>query len=194
MFYSICRELVAICFKIFFRVKAYGTRFIPLRGAFILASNHVSNLDPMVLGVVCPRALNYMGKHTLFSNRISSWLMYHLRVFPVKRNSADFFAVKEAIKRLKEGGALLLFPEGGRSSNSGPAEPEPGIGFLALKLNIPVVPAFVKGTEGVLPKGAKMVRPKQISVYFGKQILSERRMPYQEFAQLVMEAIRHLAC
>lgn len=185
---------MSICFKILFRVKAYGKKNIPKYGAFILASNHVSNLDPVVLGIACPRKLHYMAKKELFSNAFSSWLMYHVNVFPVKRNSVDFSAIREAIKRLKSGGGLLLFPEGSRRLTGALSEPEPGVGFLAAKLDIPVVPAFVKGTEWVLPRGAKFIRPKKISVYFGEQILIERRMPYQEISKLIMENIGHLAC
>jgi 1-acyl-sn-glycerol-3-phosphate acyltransferase len=194
MLYSICRLIALIGFKFLFRVKAYGRNNIPKSGAFILASNHVSNLDPMALGVVCPRKLNFMAKDNLFSNRFLYWFFTNLRCFPVNRSTADISALREAMKRLKNGGALLLFPEGSRSLNGSFTEPEPGIGFLAGKLQIPVVPAFVKGTEDALPKGAKTIRPNKISVIFGKQILVERRMPYQQIAELIMENIRHLAC
>ncbi len=160
-----------------------------------MASNHVSYLDPLAIGSVCPQRLNYMARHDLFNNPMLSWLLRQYHVFPVKRNYADISALKEAMARVKNGGGLLLFPEGtrsqdGRLSNNVDA----GIGFLAAKLPVPVIPVFVKGTENALPKGAKFIFPTKVTVYFGKQIQIERRMPYQDIAQLVMESVRHLSC
>lgn len=181
-------------FKVLFRFRVKGREHIPRKGAFILASNHVSYLDPIALGVACPRKLNFMAKQELFVNPWFSKLMSAVCAFPIKRDSADLFALKEAMRRLKSGKALVLFPEGSRRFDGTSAEPQAGIGFLAAKLNVPVVPAWIKGTAVALPKGAKSIKPVKVSVYFGKQIFIERRMPYQEIAKTVMENIRHLSC
>ena len=194
MSYFIGRLICFLVLKTLFRIKVYGKENIPKRGAFILASNHASFLDPPTLGVACPRKLNFMARHDLFSNRLFSWLLTSWGVFPVKRNSADLSALKEAIQRLKDGEALLLFPEGSRGFEGASFEPQPGIGFLAAKVNVPVIPAFVKGTEKALPKEAKFFKPARISVCFGKQIPIERGMPYQTIANLTMDNIRHLSC
>lgn len=176
------------------RIKAYGKENLPEKGGFILASNHVSNLDPVALGVACPRALNYMAKHELFSNPLASWVLYHSNAFPLKRDTADLSAIKEAIRRVKAGSGLLLFPQGTRVADLDDRTPQPGVGFLAAKLDAPVIPAFVKGTSDALPKGAKFIRPKKISIYFGPQISVERGLPYEQIASMVMDNIRRLAC
>lgn len=195
MIHDFSRFLCILFFKLICRVKVKGKGNIPKRGGFILASNHVSYLDPMAVGSSCPRRLNYMARHDLFANPVFSWLLYRWRAFPVKRNSADRFALKEAMSRVEKGGGLLLFPEGTRSQDARLSDkPEPGIGFLAAKLNVPVIPVFVKGTERVLPKGAKFVVSAKVTVCFGKQIHIERRMPYQDIAQLILDRIRHLSC
>ena len=194
MLYSILRLLSAIILKILFRFKAKGLEHIPKRGGFILASNHVSYLDPIAVGVACPRKLNYMAKEELFCNPLFSRLLSRIGVFPVKRDSADLSALKEAMRRVRIGGALVLFPEGSRRFDGTSHEPYSGIGFLAAKLNVPVIPAFVKGTEKALPAGAKFIRLTNISVCFGKQISIERRMPYQDIAGHIMDNIRHLSC
>jgi 1-acyl-sn-glycerol-3-phosphate acyltransferase len=194
MVYYLSRALSVILFKLLFRIKVRGKEYIPKKGAFILASNHVSYLDPLALGVACPRKLNYMARHDLFSSAFASWWFTCVGAFPVKRNSADIAAFRTAIRRLKDGAGLLLFPEGTRQERSvSLGNPEPGIGFLASKLNVPVIPAFVKGTDEVLPKGAKFIVPKKIFVSFGKQISIERGLPYQNVAKLIMENIRQLA-
>lgn len=194
MLYSILRLLSFIMFKILFRFKAQGLEHIPERGGFILASNHVSYLDPIAVGVACQRKLNYMAKEELFFNPLFSRFLSSIGVFPVKRDSADLSALKEAMRRVRMGGALVLFPEGSRRFDGASGEPYPGIGFLAAKLNVPVIPAFVKGTEKALPVGAKFIRLTNISVCFGKQISIERRMPYQDIAGHIMDNIRHLSC
>mgnify|MGYP001605697908 CR=1 FL=1 len=195
MIHDFSRFLCILFFKLVCRVEVKGRDNIPGGGGFILASNHVSYLDTMAVGSACPRRLNNMAMHDLFSCRLSSWFLSALGVFPVKRNSADISALKEAMVRVERGGGLLLFPEGTRSQDGKLSEKsEAGIGFLAAKLNVPVIPVFVKGTEKALPKGAKFIVPAKVAVCFGKQIHIERRMPYQDIAQLILDHIRHLSC
>jgi 1-acyl-sn-glycerol-3-phosphate acyltransferase len=195
MIYAFSRFLCILFFKLVCKVEVKGRDNIPEEGGFILASNHVSYLDPVAVGSVCPRRLNYMARHDLFTNPIFSWLLHQYGVFPVKRNYADISALKEALVCVKKGGGLLLFPEGTRSQDGRLSnKAEPGIGFLAAKLNVPVIPVFVKGTEKALPRGAKFIVPAKVAVCFGKQIHIERRMPYQDIAQLILDHIRHLSC
>jgi len=191
MLYTVLRFLCALIFKTVFRLEVRGKEYIPKKGGFILAANHISYLDPIAVGVACPRKLNFMARHDLFANRWFSWLLSNVGAFAIKRDSADLSALKEAMQRLRCGEPLVLFPEGSRRFNGTSVEPQPGIGFLAMKLNVPVIPALIKGTEIALPKRAKFIRPVKVSVHFGKQILIERGMTYQEIAQLIMERIRN---
>lgn len=195
MLYRILRIFAVPLMRVLFRMEVKGVGYIPRQGGFILASNHLSYLDPVVLGAACPRTLSFMARHDLFSNPWFSWLITMLGAFPVRRDSADASALKEAMLRVKNGQVLVVFPEGRRRGfNEAGEKPLPGVGFLATKLAIPVIPAFISGSEKALPKDTKFIRPHKISVRFGKQILIERRMPYQDAAHLIMENIRHLAC
>lgn len=192
MVYRVLRSISVLIFKILFRIKVFGKTNLPKNGGFILASNHTSYLDPIALGVACPRKLNFMAKEELFFNPAFACFMSALGAFPVRRNSADLSALKEAMRRLKRGEVLTLFPEGSRRSDSVSAEPYPGIGFLAAKLNVPVIPAYIQGSNYALPKQAKFIKATQISVYFGKQIYIERKLSYQDIAQQIMTNIRYL--
>ncbi|TRZ96177.1 1-acyl-sn-glycerol-3-phosphate acyltransferase [bacterium] len=194
MVHDISRFIAFILIKILFRLKVKGIENIPKKGAFILASNHVSYLDPPVVGVSCPRRLSYMARDTLFLQPLFAWWLRKVGVFPVKRNSADISAFKESLRRLAQGGGLLIFPEGTRQKNGVLGSAEPGVGFLVAKTNLPVIPVFVKGTEKILPKDAKRLNLSNITVCFGEQIPLERRMPYQDIALLIMNSIRHLSC
>lgn len=192
MLYNILKAIAILILKIVFRIRVSGKKYIPQEGGFIIASNHFSYLDPIAIGVACPRRLNFMARDDLFYNPFFSWLITTLGAFPVKRHSPDSSALKEAIRRVRNGQPLVLFPEGRRGSQGLPLEPQAGIGFLVAKLDVPVIPAFVRGTERALPKGAKFIRPEKIFVYFGKEIFIERRQPYQDISQRIMEEIRRL--
>ena len=195
MVHSICRFICIVFCKFMLRLKVHGGENIPKSGGFILASNHVSYLDPFIVGSSCPRKLNYMARHDLFSTPFLSWLLYSVGAFPIKRNTADISALREAMRRVKSGKVLLLLPEGRRKEIDGEsfARPQAGIGFLAEKLGVPVIPVFVKGSEEAFPKGAKSIRPVRVNVYFGRPIKIERGLPYQDIAEEIMKNIRHLS-
>ena len=180
--------------KIFCRLEVYGRDNIPKTGGFILASNHVSFLDPLAVGVSIDRKVSFVARHDLFSVPLLGWWMSGVGAFPVKRDSTGLSALREAICRLRRGEGLVLFPEGKRSPDGSPGEPESGVGFIAVKSEVPVIPVLIKGTDRAFPKGAKFIKPHKISVYFGSQILIERGMPYSEIAEEIMFKLRHLSC
>lgn len=194
MLYYFLRPLAIFLCKILFRIRVEGKQFIPKRGAFILASNHLSYLDPIVLGVACPRRLNFMARDDLFDIPIFSLLIRILGAFPVKRYSPDISSFKDALKRLKEGKPVVVFPQGRRTFSDEPYLALPGIGFLAVKAKVSVIPSYIEGTDKALPINAKFIRLKPVKVTFGKEIYIERRKPYnyQEVSDQIMEAIRRL--
>lgn len=194
MSYKFFRFIFWLFAKIYLRLKVIGKNNFPKTGGLIVASNHVSYLDPVLVGVSADREINFMAKKELFSNPIMSKLLWSWHVFPVKRDSADLFAIKEAIRRVKKGEGLLIFPEGTRQSGKEFGKPEEGVGFLVSKLNVPVIPVYVSGTDQALPKDAKFLKPKKVSVHFGKPILFERRTSYQDIAVKIMEEIKKLSC
>lgn len=178
MFYSVSRFICLAAFKLFFRISSQGAENIPKEGGFILASNHASFLDPVALGVSCRRSLIYMARDSLFRNRIFGWLLARINTFPLKRESADVGALREAIKRLNEGAGLVLFPGGTRTQNGLTKELHEGVGFLSAKANVPIVPAFIRGSGEALPKGAKFFKPKKITVLFGGIINAQQFKDY----------------
>src|SRR3989338_6346732 len=117
MIHTVSRFICFLISRLFFRISWQGRENIPKKKGFIIASNHVSYLDPVMVGVACPRKLNYMARHDLFSNHFFSFWLYNVGAFPVRRKTADISALKEAIKRLNDGEGLILFPEGGRVEN-----------------------------------------------------------------------------
>ena len=173
------------------RMRVYGRENLPRRGGYILASNHTSFLDPVILGVVAPRPLNFMAKNELFRIFILGRLVSMVGAFPVMREKADIGAVREAIRRLKEGKVLLLFPEGTRTDAEILRQGLPGGGMLAVKADVPIIPVLIIGAERALPKKARFVRFRPIRVYFLEKIVpaGKSKKDYGVLTGVVMEKI-----
>lgn len=177
--------------KLLFPCRVAGLANLP-RGGFIFASNHVSNLDPMLIGISSRRRLSYMAKDSLFKNNFFRFILYQVGAFPVKRGAADVGAMREALKRLKNGCPVVVFPEGTRKKSEAQAKAHAGIGFLALKSGLPVVPVFIKGADKVLPPGAKFPRRHLIEVEFGAPTTYSEQDPYPAVADQILQQINAL--
>jgi 1-acyl-sn-glycerol-3-phosphate acyltransferase len=150
-----------------FRLRARGTENIP-PGGFVLAANHVSNLDPWPLGLpIWPRRfLRFMAKAELY------WWPLRLLLdaggaFPVRRGEADAEAIETAVRLAREGHVVAMFPEGTRRRKGlrkkWEARPRTGAARIALEAGVPLVPAATKGTDS-------LVRFGQIKVAYGAPI------------------------
>lgn len=194
MFYAVGRALCALFFWSLFGLRAKGRDLVPRTGAYILAGNHASFLDPVAFGVACPRQINYLARKSLFRNRVFGWILKMVHVIPLKRGAADLGAMKEALRRLEKGEGLLLFPEGTRTETGELGRGHHGVGFLARKAGVPVIPAYVHGTFEALPKGAKGLRPARVTVVFGPALRFEGRQELsdQDIADRIMAEIKRL--
>jgi 1-acyl-sn-glycerol-3-phosphate acyltransferase len=192
MIYYITYFLTKVLSWIFFPFTAHQTRNIPREGAFILASNHISNLDPVVLGICSVRRINFMAKIELFKGALGFFLS-RLGAFPVKRGEADLGAMKEALKRLKNGRVVLIFVEGTRRIGNEPSKAQAGAGFLAMKSGVPIVPVYVKGTNQVMAPGTKFLKRGPLSATFGEPFFVNDAPSYEEASQRILEKIYALA-
>lgn len=177
---------------IYFPFTAHQTINIPRQGAFILASNHISNLDPVVLGICSVRRLNFMAKIELFKGALGFFLT-RLGAFPVKRGESDFGAMKEALKRLKNGKVVLIFVEGTRRTGNEPPKAQAGVGFLAMKSGVPIVPVLVQGTNQVMAPGTKFFKRGPVSSTFGKPFYVTDAPSYEAASQRILDQIYALA-
>ncbi len=146
MFYALARELVSLAFHIYFKIIVLGRENIPKqKGSYIIASNHVSNNDPPMVGVVFKGKYTFMAKEELFHiNPVFTWLIKKLGAFPVKRGSKDRAAIDSALDSLKQGRVFVIFPEGTRSKDGELGKPKSGVTLIAARAGVPVVPVFVK--------------------------------------------------
>ncbi|HZO61375.1 MAG TPA: lysophospholipid acyltransferase family protein [Gaiellaceae bacterium] len=171
------------------RKRWIGVENVPESG-FVLASNHVSSMDPFVLGMPlwpARRPVRYMAKAELF-NRWLGWAMRAIGTFPVRRGEADADAMRTALQLLRDGEIVGMFPEGTRASKGlrkkFEAKPHPGTARIALAAGVPLVPAAVVGT-------AKLLRFSPVTVAFGPPIPLDdlAGMPRRRAAEIATERL-----
>jgi len=168
--YHLLWGLALVIFKVFFGTEIKGRRNIPSKGAVILASNHCSYLDPIILGLLTPRKLNFLAKEELFRNFFFKHLITTLGALPLKRDKLDHKSFQRALYLLSEGKILAFFPEGTRSKNKKIGKLHQGTARIALKTKVPLIPVVIKGTGKALPPGKKLIRLVKIRARVGKPI------------------------
>ena len=158
-------------FTLFFRWQVKGTENIPQDGGVIIAANHISNFDPLIIGVPLKRKIHFMAKEELFVNPILRYFIVNLGAFPVKRGAADRTAIRSAMSLLNEGKMLGMFPEGTRSKTGELGQAEQGLALIAAKTSATIIPTAIVGTNAVFKNG--VILPK-FYVRFGKPITTEK--------------------
>lgn len=166
-FFFVLKAIGVFILKIFFHTQVELKEKIPARGPLIVAANHFSFMDPIVLQSMFPRRISFMMTEVYYEGR-GKWLFKLLHCICVKEEGSNISALKGGIEVLKKNGVLGIFPEGGVSEEGRLQEGNPGIGFLAIKSGVPVIPAYISGTYEALPKGAKIPKISRIKIIFGK--------------------------
>ena len=161
--YSLCRWIA----RSLFSLRVEGEEHIPKEGAAILAPNHVSFLDPVLVGVSATRPVYFMAKKELFGNPFARWFLNGLHTFPVSREQIAPSTLRHTLALLEAGEAVVIFPEGGRGDGRTMRPIRPGIGLIAARSGAPVVPVCHSGTERALPRGARFIRRVPLRVRFG---------------------------
>ncbi len=165
-----CKCLIRVAGGAVLGLRAFGTENVPRRGGVLLASNHQSYLDPALVAACLRREMHFMARSSLFRNPAFRALIVGCNAFPIERDKADVKGVKEAITRLEAGNILLVFPEGTRTRNGSVGRMKPGIGALAERASVPIVPVLIDGAHEAWPKGALLPRPGRVRIVFGPPI------------------------
>ena len=187
--YKIGVILFKYIFKIFFNCKIEGLENIPIKTGVVIASNHVSLLDPPLIGTFLPREIHFMAKEELFQIPVFGYIITKLKAFPVKRGTADRVAIKKAISLLSDGGCLGVFPEGTRSKDGNLGSAEPGMSLIAIKADVPVIPtAVVIENNKILGANIKIKFGTPIS--YNKELSVKDAM--QNFTEEIMSEIKKL--
>ena len=198
--YRVSRYLLMIFLRLFFRVKVYGTENLP-EAPYILTPNHVSLLDPALVGVSCRKDLVvFMAKKELFTSRFFGWWARFVGCIPVDRGKSNISSLKKALQKVNDGYVVCIFPEGTRSVDGDLQEAKRGVGFLISKASVPVVPVYVDGSQLALPKGGKLKFGARINVLIGKPLMPDKipyirvngKTDYEAVTNVIMERITAL--
>jgi len=192
--------LLRLLAKVLFRPVVIGAANIPLEGPVLIAPIHRSNVDFALTLFMSPRKVFFMAKDSLFSVPLLGSLVTHLGAFPVKRGSADRESMSLAEDVLRQGHALVLFPEGTRKEGYHVAPLLDGAMFVAARTGATVVPVGIGGSDRAMPVGAKLPRPSKIRIVVGRPIApptSEGRVSRSQVTQkseelrTALEALYH---
>jgi 1-acyl-sn-glycerol-3-phosphate acyltransferase len=152
------------------KVQVFNRHYEPAEGSALYICNHQSFLDPVLMSIALLRPMNYMARDTLFRTRWFARLISSCYAFPVKRGTADTGALKEALRRLKAGNQLVVFPEGTRTRDGSIGPFLPGVGMLAQRASQWVVPTLIDGAFECWPRTQVLPVPGNIAVMYGKPL------------------------
>ncbi len=186
-FYKFAKNFVWYLLKPFYRMEVHGRDNIPEDGPVIICSNHISNLDPPIVGGAATRDLHFLAKAELFKGKFFNYFFRKLNAVPIKRGTNDRQALRESLTLLKEGKVLGLFPEGTRSKTGEIGEGLSGIGFFALRSDAIIIPCVIIGPYKI---------GRKLKVVFGAPVemtsLRESKASAKEATDKIMTEIINL--
>ncbi|OLE37558.1 MAG: hypothetical protein AUG00_07810 [Candidatus Rokubacteria bacterium 13_1_20CM_2_70_7] len=197
MLYTVLKTLAVVVMRLFWRLEVRGQEHVPGNGPVLLVANHSSLLDPPLVAGLAPRQVSFMAKAELFDVPLLGGLIRRLGAWPVRREGGDPGALRTALRVLREGGTLLVFPEGTRGEEGVLRPPKLGAGMLAVSTGALVVPVYVRGSGRAWARG-RLPRPGRITVVFGPTVRfgagngASRKDSYEAASREMMAAIARL--
>ena len=169
-----------------FRFRVTGRHNIPLATGAVIASNHQSYLDPVIIGTAARRRTGYLARETLFKgNRFFRWLIIAFGAIPISLESRGKGGIRLAVAHLKKKRHILVFPEGTRTRDGSVGPMHGGLKLIAQRAGVPIVPAAIKGAFEMWPRHADRIRLHPLSVGFAKRFEPEdlKKMSSKEFCE-----------
>ncbi|GAA0459462.1 lysophospholipid acyltransferase family protein [Alkalibacillus silvisoli] len=187
MLYESFKVLAKLVISSQFKVIIKGKENLSLDQPVVIASNHVSGYDPIVLSCVIDGEIHFLAKKELFKNRLLRWLLTNINAIPVDRHGGNVIRpVRKGLRVLNEGGLLGVFPEGTRCKSDQVVQPKKGVAFFSFKTATPVLPIYITYDQ-------RRYRPI-VKVNIGEAIdpIHYQDLDYSGFASLVMESVMEL--
>jgi 1-acyl-sn-glycerol-3-phosphate acyltransferase len=189
--YQLLRGFSAGVVRTLFCLRTYRRERIPPNGPVLLLSNHESHLDPVLVGVASRRPLSYLAKRPLFRGPFGV-LIRSVNAIPVDQDGVAIAGMREIIRRLKQGEATLVFPEGSRSEDGQMGALQPGFGVLVRRSGATIVPVGIAGAFEAWPRRRRLPRPGRVTVYVGRPIAPDQidTFDQQQLRELVARRIQ----
>lgn len=172
IFYAIVKNFFKIILIIYNRATSRWLYKLPDDEKFIVACNHASNMDPVIVGCFFPRRLRYFAKEELFTNWLFGGCIRALGAVPVSResNASAAGALKGFMKLYQDGNDVLIFPEGGRTLDGKLQPLEAGVALIAAHTKAPILPVFIHGSFRAMPPGSAFIKPTKVRITFGEPL------------------------
>jgi 1-acyl-sn-glycerol-3-phosphate acyltransferase len=195
-FYGLCQQT----YQMFFRGDVAGLKNLPRSGGYIVAANHASHLDPPIVGLFLPRQVSFFARKTLWKPGLAAWWLTAVGTIPVDRDGGmSVEAIKRVLQALSRDKVVIVFPEGTRSATGELQAPKPGVGLIACKARVPVVPARVFGSFEAFGRDGRLRLGTPVSVSYGPALLpsdydhpADGKDRYARTAGRIMEAINRI--
>jgi 1-acyl-sn-glycerol-3-phosphate acyltransferase len=197
-FYGVAKGLVAPLLRLAFRMQVHGREHVPHVGGLLIVSNHISVFDPPILGSFVPRPVYWMAMVELFQHRILGFLAPCMRCIPVDRQKGDSGAVRAAVRRLRAGDCVVIFPEGGVRSGEdsafhGNGEFKGGAATIALLARVPVLPVVLSGTRAAYDWRNWFFHRPPIRIEFGEPFLMDKHVTREQASDFLRNRMQQLA-
>ncbi len=190
-FYKVCKGIASVVLWPFVRTKYTNAKNIPAEGRYIVAPNHISGLDPIIIGIGQKRVIRFMSKAELFHNKFLAWLLSKLGAFPVERGKGDWDSINNAKNMIDNGDMLGIFIEGTRSKTGELLRPKSGAVLIAHQMNCKIIPA------SITYRSKKRHLFSKLYVTYGEPISTEELgvasgspREYREASRQLMEKIK----
>lgn len=190
-FYRLMRRVFQVTMAPLWKTRVFNRHFEPTSGGTVYICNHQSFLDPILMSFALRRPMSYMARDTLFHMPGFKQVIEALNAFPVRRGTADTAAMKEAMRRLKAGGQVVVFAEGTRTVDGRVGAFLPGVALLAQRAAEWTVPVVIDGAFEAWPRTQKLPSPGRIAVQYAPAIprAEARKQKAQAFIEGVRETI-----
>jgi 1-acyl-sn-glycerol-3-phosphate acyltransferase len=191
LWYRLLQSVLQAAAVLIYHVRFSGRENIPREGGVLVVSNHQSHLDPPLVGVGCPRRMNYLARDTLFRFAPFGWLIHSVDAIPIDREGIGLGGIKESLRRLKRGEMVLIFPEGTRTHDGEIAPFRPGFTALAVRSHAAILPVAIDGAYEAFPRWRKWPGPGRIRVHYGVPMMPSEFADRDE-RELVAEVERRV--
>lgn len=194
-FHKLANFLLRIILRTLLKLEIRGRNNTPSSGTLIVVINHISFLDPLIAGAFLPRTIIPLGKVELFRHRFFGWVFPAYGTIPVHRGQFDRTAIRRSLALLRDGGALLVAPEGTRSEDGGLQRGRPGVALLAARTDATIMPVGIWGVQS-FRQNAKRLRRTEAHAMVGEPFriaVDERKIPREQLEEITDEVMYRLA-